>query len=537
MSTLVSDFQEILRKDTDTKALNDSAVKIQNRMYLLERNDPQRGAKLKGILANATSIYPVFKAKIEEARIKKALLEFDKWSFYEKLTTADFGEYEADLSKSPPEIIQSKLDKIIESLTDLPKRRAMRNKRLATALKNYRALDKAMKIYLGALEGVAPLSDLRQTDPKKRKKKEPMSEIFKKHAKFSTVNGKSLIAIDETKVDIWGSTIIQSSEIETPPDAKSEKAKKDGEKKKKAPPKEIRVKKPQVIAPPPPPMMEIRVEPVTPPKKRNVAVGFIDDQTIAFGYEKEIKEILSRESSYKNTRAAEMIDTFKDPLVSFAISSDLISKFMGAFSSVDLTSNNESEEKTKSTEETESDEKKSESEEKDENTGEEKTTEKSEKDEKEKDDKKPTQSERFLKDLNIFGALEYEGTSPETQDVIFSLGFTKNKVEDIFKEEPPEDENSAIELGEFRILTNVFYDLLNSLKVFKASLSFKFEKKKVAAIIENAPNTIREARINPEPGQNARRVRKKREIRSLSEFQKLLGDPAFYQDILKMIAK
>ena len=167
-----SDFQKILNKDTDTKTLNNSVVKLQNRLYLLEIDDANRKAKLDHIFTDAKSVYPVFKSKIEETRFTKALVGFSSWEFYEKFSTADFGEYEADITKPPAEIIESKLDTLIKSLSNLPKTRSKRNKELALVTKNYRALDKAMKIYLGALDDIAPLSDIRQTAPEKMKKKD-----------------------------------------------------------------------------------------------------------------------------------------------------------------------------------------------------------------------------------------------------------------------------------------------------------------------------------------------------------------------------
>ena len=232
----------------------------------------------------------------------------------------------------------------------------------------------------------------------------------------------------------------------------------------------------------------------------NVAIGFLDDKTMVVGFEQTIRAFLRRDANYKNQKAVEMLGASKNPLLAFAVNSTLAKQ---------LTS------------------------------------------EVVKSGKKPAGQDistalaltNFAKDINIYGSVNYDPNSGVTNDLTMSLGFFKDNVAEIIPPAPMQA-NSAddpgvdntFEIAGYQVGKDLFYDLLNSFKAVQASLTFKFEKKKVVALIESTPQVIeRIAAENSVPPNNPAKTGKNASPRKLKSFQDLLTTPQFYVNLARLL--
>jgi len=473
---LISRFQTILKKDVDVKTLRETSVKLQNRWYEISLEDPKRGEKLAAILKEAKEIFPNYKTKAENLAKLDALLNLSNYKFYAELSKRSFGlPNDNDYDKAPNEMMKEKLAEITKILADISTAKSKQTSQLRTISSGLQRLQDAINIWIKEADEAGKFDDLSpdETPQPQTKSTKSLAKSIKDNAKLSEVNGKKMITIDYEKISFWSPSFeideenkeVTDKEIKIePPQSKTEITKD----KKDEPSKDKKEEK----------------------KKELFAIGYLDDKTMVFGFENGIRSILNRQDDYKNPKAAEMLNSFKNPLISFATNSKIFQNFAKSF---ELPS-------TK----------------------------------KEKKEKKLTPTDKFFNDVNIFGSIEYDGDGGATNDLAMSLGFTKNKAEEVFSLEADEEESSVFEVGDYQISKAIFYDLLNTLKAFKASVSFKFEKKKVAALIESAPQIIEEIR-----SQNPKRKEKlyKTKIQNIQNIEDILTSPKFYMDLGEMITK
>ncbi len=343
---------------------------------------------------------------------------------------------------------------------------------------NLQKLEEAMNIRLKASEEVERFDEIIEEATPSTTTPKSLTKSIKDNAKVSEVNGKRLITIDLEKINFLDPSFGVDEENKEVKDKETTKDAKVGTSLPK-----IVAAKPENSA-----KDEHSKDKKEEKKKELFAIGYLDETTMVLGFESGIRSILNRKGDYKNPKAAEMLNSFKNPLVSFATNSKIFQNFLKGY--------------TASTEKTE--------------------------------EKKVTLTDKFFNDLNVFGSIEYDGDSAATNDLIMSLGFTKNKVEEVFKVEDDEEESSVFELGDYQISKAIFYDLLNTLKAFKGSISFKFEKKKLAALIESSPQIIEDIRFQP----NHRKEKTvKTKVQNIQNIEDLLTSPKFYTDLVGMFAK
>ncbi|MBX7174244.1 MAG: hypothetical protein K1X72_24940 [Pyrinomonadaceae bacterium] len=485
----INRFQTLLKLDADVKSLRENAIKLQNRWYDVNLEDPKRGEKLGEILKESKAVYPPYKAKMENLVKVDALINFSNWEFYAKLAKKSFGLPEDDdYQKTPNEMMKEKLDEIVKTLNGLSTAKAKQNGQLTTVSLSLQRLENAMSIRLKEVDEVEKFDDIYTAETTSTKTPRSLVKSIKENAKISKVNGKRMITIDYDKISFWN----PSFELEE--EAKPIEAEKDKSKETKIGEPQIKTEEPQL----PVAVAKTTVAKDTDnehkkdeeKKKEIFAIGYLDDKTMVFGFEPGIRSILNRKDDYKNPKAAEMINTFKNPLVSIATNSKIFQNFGKLIAG--------SSEK--------------------------------------KEEKKETPTDKFFKDINIFGSLEYDDDATATNDLIMSLGFSKNKVEDVFSIEADEEESSVFEVGDYQISKAIFYDLINTLKSFKASISFKFEKKKVAELIESSPQIIEDIRINKTKKRTGLDRTAKTKVRNMQNLGDLLTSPKFYVDLVELLA-
>lgn len=476
----ISRFQAFLKKDTDVKTLRESSIKLQNRWYEVSMEDPKRVEKLEVILKEAKEIYPNYKSKAVNIAKIDALINISNYEFYEELTKKNFGlpDINDDIQKDPNEMMKEKLASVIKNLT-AAKSPAKQSNTLRLISKDLQKLENSMNVWLKMGDEAGKFDYLAPENVTHTKTSRNLSKSIKENAKISQVNGKRLITIDFEKINFWG-TNIEPGEDEPPVAAPA-----------KTEIKEVVIAAPVIVESKKDKKDEHPKEKKEEEKKKeNFAIGYLDDKTMVLGFENGIRSFLNRKEDYKNPKAAEMLNSFKNPLVSFAMNSKIFQNFAKAFENPALK--------------------------------------KDEKDEK-KEEKKETPTDKFFKDINLFGSLEYDGDSAAANDLIMSLGFTKDQVEDVFSIEADE-ESSVFEVGDYEISKAIFYDLLNTLKAFKASISFKFEKKKVAALIESAPQIIEDTRF--QKAKVYSKMKPKTKVKNIRNIEELLTSPKFYVDLI-----
>ncbi|MEZ5346574.1 MAG: hypothetical protein R2681_13570 [Pyrinomonadaceae bacterium] len=468
---LVLRCQKLLNTDTNIKPLSNDSMRLQNRWTETTLDDPQKTAKLAEILTEAKALYPRFRSKAEAVAKVDAVLNLTEYAFYEIMIDRDADQFtdddEDDELRAPNDEIKVKLDELIKEIRGLPAARFAQTKKLTESFKTLANLEEIMKIRLSPADELEPLKEVEEEKQAQAPAKS-FSQTLRENAKISEVNGKRLISIDTEKVDLWN----ERSDVPAGVEEKDETEE---------------IEKPE-------PLVRINVVTAADPltdtaKKEPFAIGYLDETTLVLGYEPGIRSILERKEGYRNPKAAEMISSFKSPLVSFASNSKIIKGLLNAVKKLESA-----------------------------------------------DDKEPKKKvdpfETFFSDINIFGAVEYESTASGTNDIMVSLGFTKNSVEDLFKPEEPETDDTVIEIGDYQLGEALFYDLMNTLKAYKASMTFKFEKKKLAALIEKAPAMIE----NSGTGKSAAREKSaRREKIRIQSFEEILTSPDFIGDLITFV--
>lgn len=235
------------------------------------------------------------------------------------------------------------------------------------------------------------------------------------------------------------------------------------------------------------------------PKKSdfpNIAVGFLDEKTMVIGLENTVTPFLKRDANYKNQKAVDMLNSAQNSLFAFGISADAMRKITAA------------------------------------------TT---------KDGKKDSDSpsigsslySRFTKDISIYGSVNYDDKTGATNDISMSLGFLKEHVEDLIV--PPtaaaseSNGDSTFEIAGYQVGKDIFYDLFNSLQEMQATVSFKFEKKKIAELVRSTPRIIE--KIIPRNAEPKTVVGKKmNKPKRLESVQDLLTAPQLYVELAGLLS-
>ena len=149
----------------------------------------------------------------------------------------------------------------------------------------------------------------------------------------------------------------------------------------------------------------------------------------------------------------------------------------------------------------------------------------------------------LTKDISIYGSVNFDGDKT-TNDVTMSLGFYKEIVGSLplpesdkaGAERNPEADNS-FEFAGYQVGKDIFYDLFNSFKAVQASMTFKFEKKKVAALVRSAPKIIESVRTKNSVAKNDSAKVATAKMNKLESVTDLLTAPQFYMDLAGLLKK
>ncbi len=507
---------EIFQTDIKIGDLPEKATDLINRWNKITISDKDRVSKNNQILKEAKEIYPVYAKKYDSAEKSERIISiidifdhaevsFETRSFFDK-TNANLG-------------------KIVTSFKTLPQSAASRRNSLYNIRKDIKlANDEINSVFetgMYALIKDTPFDKPTENEFQKTKISS-FAQEFQKHAKFETVNSKKFISID---LKSFFETVAESNEEKLKTDEvaaenREEKVKtvKIGEENK-----------------------EHKIEKSEPEK---LGIGFLDNNTLAIGSSETVLEILNRDPSAKNTRALELLNFTKNPLVAFAVDSKVIAKNSPK-------KEKDSKEETAKTEDETKEDKAKEPEVK---TGESKIgSEETKTDESKTEEKKETPDDDddfsfspfggifdFLKNSDIYGSLNFDPNSSEYNDISLSIGLLWNKEEEE-PEEPliadgkgddAEITGTSLEVAGFQIGKELGYDLLKTFKGLQATLIFKFEKEKVANLVLTAPEII-----NGEYQAKTKVNKSKPKALRLNNLSNLLTNPEFYSDLIKATKK
>lgn len=487
----------IFQTDIKIGDLPEKATDLINRWNKITISDKDRVSKNNQILKEAKEIYPVYAKKYDSAEKSERIISiidifdhaevsFETRSFFDK-TNANLG-------------------KIVTSFKTLPQSAASRRNSLYNIHKDIKlANDEINSVFetgMYALIKDTPFDKPTENEFQKTKISS-FAQEFQKHAKFETVNSKKFISIDLKPF------------FEIAAENNEEK-----------------LKTGEVAAE----NKEHKIEKV---ETEKLGIGFLDNKTLAIGSSETVLEILNRDSSAKNTRALELLNFTKNPLIAFALDSKAIAK-----------NSPKKEEKAKTEDETKGDKAK----ETEVKTGEPKIgSEETKTDESKTEEKKETPDDDddfsfspfgeifdFLKNSDIYGSLNFDPNSSEYNDISLSIGLLWNKEEEE-PEEPliadgkgddAEITGTSLEVAGFQIGKELGYDLLKTFKGLQATLIFKFEKEKVANLILAAPEIA-----NGEVKANSAAKKSKPKVLRLNNLSNLLTNPEFYSDLVKIAKK
>jgi hypothetical protein len=230
---------------------------------------------------------------------------------------------------------------------------------------------------------------------------------------------------------------------------------------------------------------EMTVE-TTGKKEPNLAVGYLDETRLVIGFEKSVTAVLKQDAAYRNQKAATMLETGKTALFAFAVSSTVAKKV--------------SEEMTKTA--------------------------------------APSMFDNFIKDVNLYGSVNFDGENNVTNDITMTLGFARENVAALLPAPAAANNaetDSTFDIGGFQVGKALFYDLFNSFKAMQASVTFKFEKKKVASLFKSTPrilDNLSAGRRSPSTAKTA-----KTKPRRIDSVEELLTAPQIYIDLFKIFTE
>ena len=436
----INKFLAILKADTDTKTFRETSVKLLNRWNAVTLDDAQRTAKLAAITSESKNISPAYKVKFDNAaKIETLVNLIEPAPEFDQQTPVE------NLNDQ----INADLDQTLAALGELPATKVKRTASLNSTAENFDILISNLNAKFEALNSLPDLEmPFENTIPPKAKS---FYETLKKAETEQTVNGKRLIVIDAQKLDDAPLTADKTTET-----------------------------------------LAKKEEPL------NIAVGFLDERTMAIGFEKSITPFLKRDAGYKNTNAAEMLSSSKNSLMAFAMNSNIARQIAAETA---------------------------------------------------KTAAKPANSDilstpilsRFTQDINIYGSINYDAGSV-TDDITMSLGFFKEKVSelavpDAAKTSATDDPNvdNTFEIAGYQVGKDIFYDMFNSFKAVQASMTFKFEKKKIAALIRATPriiDRIKTARAASKKDSLKVAITKSNKLESLPD---LITAPQLYIDLAALL--
>ena len=456
-------YLSAFKADTDMKFYRENSIRLLNRWNNITVTDPQRKQKLDAILQESKSIYKPFRKKYNDAQLINDLLNPSLEIVYPadpaKMDTADtIAVQEPVTDKTVTTQFNAELDAVTEGLKKLPAARLKRTDQLnsfAGSLENAgKNADSLIEVALPTEEKLADTDLDKMELPPMKKDEKTLSELMKAAQSESTVNNKKLLIFS-----------LKQLADTLPKDKPAE----------------------------PNPNKDAKPEP-----DYKIAVGFLDDRTMAIGFEDTVTDILKRDVNYKNPKIVKMLGEAKNSLVAFAVNSSVYSA---------LTS---------------------------------------------KMDKAAANSEpvsfedsvlsKLIKDVNIYGSINFDSGNASTSDITMSLGMIKDVVKDI--ELPKESANAAqnpgvddsFDIAGYQVGKDIFYDLFNSFKAVQASVTFKFEKKKFARFVRDTPKIIDKIlaiKSSPNSAETKTAAAKPNRIESV---QDIVTTPQVYVDLARFLS-
>lgn len=225
----------------------------------------------------------------------------------------------------------------------------------------------------------------------------------------------------------------------------------------------------------------------------NIAIGFIDDKTMVIGFEKTVAPFMKRDAGYKNQKVLEMLGTMQNALFAFVVNSKATGQMFAEFGKTAAPKTSES-----------------------------------------------SLFDSLSKDVNIYGSVNFDGDKT-TNDITMSFGFFKEVVSKISLPEIDAANNSnadsTFEFAGYQVGKDIFYDLFNSFKAVQASMTFKFEKNKVAALVRSAPRIIESVRTANSPAKKPIAKIQTAKANKLESVMDLLTAPQFYVDLAGLLKK
>lgn len=486
---------EIFQTDIKLGDVSEKATQLINRWNKITISDKDRTSKLNQILKESKEIYPIYAKKYDHAERSEKIISI--------IDIFDHAEVSFE-TRSFFDKTNNNLGKISTSFKTLPASAASRKRALANINKDIKLaneeINSVFETGLYAIIKDTPL-DKPEANEYQKTKISNFYQEFQKSAKVETINSKKFIS-----VDLRPFFEEKDEEVETA--------------------KENNEHKTETI------------------EYEKLGIGFLDNKTLAIGPSETVSGILNRDSSSKNTRALELLNFSKNPLIAFAFDSKVITKNSPK-------KEKDSKEETAKTEDEAKDEKAKDIEVKTEEPKAE-----SQDDETKSEEKKEIASDDddfgfspfsevfdFLKSCDIYGSLNFDPNSGEYNDISLSLGLLWNKEEE--PEEPligdgkgddAEITGTSLEVAGFQIGKELGYDLLKTFKGLQATLIFKFEKEKVADLILTTPEIVSgEYQAKSVKSNSANKIKPK--ALRLNNLPNLLTNPEFYSDLIKVAKK
>ena len=229
----------------------------------------------------------------------------------------------------------------------------------------------------------------------------------------------------------------------------------------------------------------------------NLAIGFLDDKTMVIGFEKTVAPFLKREAGYKNQKVLEMLGAAQNSLFAFVVSSKATNQMFAQIAKAGA--------KTAAPNVSES-----------------------------------SFYDNLTKDISIYGSVNFDGDKA-TNDVSMSLGFYKEIVGNLPLPEMDAaknpDADDTFDFAGYQVGKDIFYDLFNSFKAVQASMTFKFEKKKIAALVRSAPKIIASIKAKNSTAKDKIVSVAQAKPNKLESAADLLTAPQFYIDLAGLLTK
>lgn len=225
-----------------------------------------------------------------------------------------------------------------------------------------------------------------------------------------------------------------------------------------------------------------------------IAIGFLDDKTMTIGTEKNIVSVLTHDANYKNQKAVDMLEVDKNAVFAFAVNSNAVKRISTEIGGAAA---------------------------KTENSG------------------NSSAMEKFFGGINIYGSINYDNEGKMTNDITMSLGFSTDDTvkSDVAKSMASAtkgaDADTTYDIAGYQIAKDIFNDLFSSFKAMRASITFKFEKKKIASLIKATPQILDRITAKNTDAANKDSSPKPRRLENV---QDVVTTPQIYVDLLKLLS-